>query len=396
MPPHACRNCGAPLPLGANPGIIVCRYCNTSNDTRAPAKGFAPPRPPPGLNLPPRPQLFVPPPEPMPVVKTGGAGRVLALVMGMFAVVAVMGGGLFASLLRSTTSAVAGGGTGLGGVKAALANEHWGSGGCLVDADGDAVLDVVGLSGGVSGRHTPTIVNGATGEVRWRGQTGNDKTKVLCAGRNHFLVTGGDFSARLITARSPSQERVVQLRDEAQSATLGNGCVSVRTSDGSSMGIQLATGATGACEVADNPWRREPGMIGLTDRQTEITSGKRRYTLTQRESGTPILTLSASEGGKTLWTQETRYRKATFASAVAPAGGTVVVFGARLADDKKGMLIGFDAATGAERYAVELSGVSTWKVEMLQFNGQYVIASYWTGLYAFNPVNGKVAWSLGG
>ncbi len=350
------------------------------------------------MNLPPRPQVFAAPP-PQPVAQAGGAARVLVMMGVSFAVMMVVGGGVISSLVRTTTSAVTSGGkgsTGLSGVKAALSNEHWGSGGCLVDADGDAVLDIVGLSGGVSGRHTPTIVNGSTGEVRWRGQTGNDKTKVLCAGRNHFLVTGGDFSARLITARSPSQERVVQLRDEAQSVTLGNGCVSVRTSDGSSVGIQLATGTTSACEVADNPWRREPGMIGLTDKQTEIAVGSRRYSLAKRESGTPILTLTAMEGGKTLWTQETRYRAATFSSAVAPAGATVMVFGAALSDDKKGMLIGFDAATGAERYAVTLSGASTWSVDMLQFNGQYVIAAYWTGLYAFNPVSGKVAWSLGG
>lgn len=55
MPSHACRQCGAPLELGTNPGIVVCRYCKTTNDTRIPAQGFAPPQPP---------QPFAPPSPP--------------------------------------------------------------------------------------------------------------------------------------------------------------------------------------------------------------------------------------------------------------------------------------------------------------------------------------------
>ena len=102
--------------------------------------------------------------------------------------------------------------------------------------------------------------------------------------------------------------------------------------------------------------------------------------------------LRIEEKGKVVLEKELPYAAATFASGMAVAGARIVIFGARPAQQDEGMLVGLDAKTGAELYAVKLAGQVTHGVEAMAYNGRYVVLQFWTYLRAYDPATGEQVW----
>ena len=129
-------------------------------------------------------------------------------------------------------------------------------------------------------------------------------------------------------------------RDKVSEYGEGPGCVQLKTDDGTTQGIALPSGVATTC--AAKSMRRyygekPPGLMGLTDHGTALALGARKYTLTQRQSGTEILTITVSEGARTVWSKELPYASCTFGAGIAVAAGKILLWAAHPAERDKGL-----------------------------------------------------------
>lgn len=382
-----CKGCGAPLDVASGARVVVCQYCKAQNQVATST---------PSVHV----HVHMPAPTPMPIprptppmvdysarparARARGAGAVVGIVL------AFVGVGMAVAVTIAIQAGALDGGGLLGG--GLLGGPSFSMGACLVDANGDGVDDVVGLSGPPGQSFTPTLVNGSTGEILWRGEDAGQGVKLECLDRQWFAVGKPDFELRLHDAKQPGAPISLRGRDQLRAVAKGKGCAAIQTTDGSVMGVALPAGTKTECAAQFRGPFDTPGMISLTGEETQLTEGERRYTLIKRRSGTSILTLRIEESGKTLLEKELPYAAATFSSGMAVAGDRIVIFGTRPAKDDQGLLVGLDANTGAELYAVPLEGQVTNDVESMAYNGRYVVLQYWTYLRAYDPATGKQVW----
>jgi len=276
---------------------------------------------------------------------------------------------------------------------------HWvGSpAGCELDANGDGVSDMAGLSGESGQDPRPTLVDGATGNVLWSGAPTPRQAQFGCLGSEWMFVVAPNFQADFYSARNPGAPVRVLLRDLIDSYGLGAGCAKLKTDDGTTQGVSLPGGVATPCTATLRRYYggHKPGLIGLTEESTERRVGKRTYSLRKRRSGTNMLTLRIEDGGKLVWTKELPYAAPTFSTGLAVAEGVVVLWAAKPGALDRGMLIGFDEATGEQLYEKAASSFVSNDIGFMSFNGRYVVVQSWVTLYAFEPKTGQQVWAIG-
>lgn len=387
-----CEHCGAPLDVDPNAQVVKCQFCKaTTRVQQPPAYGPPPVQPVPPAFGPVVP-AFLPAPQQIriqPQPKSGCAVGVLAAVVGLIGV----GVAAFAMLGVKASSTVTGGATNL------LTPVWWDAASrtCFVDANGDGIFDVAGLSGKPGEGTTPTLADGKTGEILWQGEPSIKGARSACAGDKWLVVSRPDFRIEFHDARKPEVPVKYMGRDKLEGISLGKGCVNIKTADGTLTGVSLPGGTATTCDapkperLTDSPL----GVVGLTTEGTQISLGPRTYRIQKRKSGTKMLTVEVTESGKTLWSKELDYASPTFNTAIAVGRGMVMVWAASPADPQKAILVGLDATTGAQKYEKPQSGQVTNSVYQFQFNGRYLIAMYWGKVYAYEPTTGEIAWTVG-
>lgn len=386
-----------------------CQYCGST--TAAPAAAQpAPPQPPPGYygyghghgqgHPPPQPSAHFPPQA---TRSRSGLGIGLGIA---FAVLGTSAASIIPMLTRTssttTTNVVqqALGKVTSGGVASKLSNIGWSTSepGCFIDANGDGVMDVAGLSG-PSEMNTPTVVDGKTGEILFKAEELSKAVQLGCLGADAgFFVTEGNFKVNFYTSRKPWGRTQVMARDKVDSYGTGQGCVQLKTDDGTTQGVQLPSGVATTCPVLQ--MRRyygfdEPGVVGLTDKSTDLVVGPRKYSLTKRASGTEILTVKVSEGSRVIWSKEQPYAACTFGAGIAAGAGKIMLWAAQPADRNKGFIIGLDEATGNQLYELPITDSVSHGPRSFKFNGKYVLAVSWGALRAYDPATGAEAWRVG-
>ncbi len=291
------------------------------------------------------------------------------------------------------------GGVTLLGKSVAKSSRFWSTGTrtCGVDRNGDGVTDFFGLSGPPGNVHEPTLLDGATGKLLWSGARVPASSDVLCLSTRWVGVARPDFGIDFYDTRSTLAPVHVVARDKLSSYAIGEGCVAFETADGSKGAVTLPGGAATTCSTGPlaGPYDPTPGSLEMNAKSTVLVVGSRSYSLRKRERGTAILTVEASEGGRTLWTKEQPYAAPTFVSALAVGAGRVVLVAAEPADTQAALLVGLDADSGNPLYTQRLAGPATNNVTYFAFNGRYVVATYWAAIHAFDPRTGKQAWVMG-
>jgi hypothetical protein len=276
---------------------------------------------------------------------------------------------------------------------------HWSGSpaGCELDANGDGVADMAGLSGEPGSDPRPTLVDGASGRVLWSGAPVPRQVQLGCLGSEWLFLVTPTFQADFYSARNPGAPVRVLLRDLVDSYGLGPGCAKLKTDDGTTQGITLPGGAATSCRATLRRYYggHRPGLIGLTEEATERRVGKRTYSLRKRRSGSDVLTLRIEDGGVLLWTKELTYAAPTFSTGLAVAEGVVVLWAARPGALDRGLLIGIDEATGDQLYEKPSSSFVSNDIGFMSFNGRYVVVQSWVKLYAFEPRTGEQAWAIG-
>lgn len=280
----------------------------------------------------------------------------------------------------------------------ALSSTSWDTGepGCLIDANGDGVFDVAGLTG-ASATNQATVVDGKTGQVLFTAPPVGKAEMLACPGVDGFFVAQGNFQVDFYTARSPWGATHVMARDKVGEYGAGAGCVQLKTDDGTVQGVALPSGVATTCAVKAmrRHYADKVGVMGLTDHATALSLGARKYLLTQRASGTEILTVTVTEGARTVWSRELPYASCTFGAGIAVAGNKIMLWAAHPAERDKGLIVGLDEQTGAQAYEHPIPDISSDNPEFFQFNGMYVLAVAWGALRAYDPATGNEAWRVG-
>ena len=280
----------------------------------------------------------------------------------------------------------------------ALSSTSWNTGepGCLIDANGDGVFDVAGLTG-ESASNQATVVDGRTGQVLFTAPPVGKAEMLACLGVDGFFVSQANFQVDFYTARSPWGATHVMARDKVSEYGEGAGCVQLKTDDGTVQGVQLPSGVATTCAVKSmrRHYSDKVGVMGLTDHATALSLGARKYLMTQRASGTEILTVTVSEGARTVWSRELPYASCTFGAGIAVAGNKILLWAAHPAERDKGLIVGLDEQSGAQAYEHPIPDISSDNPEFFQFNGMYVLAVAWGALRAYDPATGNEAWRVG-
>jgi hypothetical protein len=394
-----CERCGAPLEAPAG-GAIRCPYCGTTASAPAAQAPPQPPAPPPpgygyGPALQNRVQRALP-------VATGSrfGSRLVGLIITVGILAGVAAG--VVPLLMATGSPAVQAALGkvtlpVGALRASLTSWSSSPAGCFIDANGDGISDVAGLTG-ASETNQATVVDGKTGQVLFTAPAVKKAAQLGCLGASVFFVVEGNFQVDFFTARSPWGRTQVMARDKVSQYGEGSGCVQLRTDDGTTQGIQLPGGAALTCPATTLHryyGERAPGMMGLTDHSTELSVGARKYSLTQRASGTEILTVRVTDNGRPVWEKELTYASCTFGAAIAVAPGKIVLWAAQPSERNKGLLVGLDEATGSQLYELPITDSSSDSPELFRYNGKYVLAVNWGALRAYEPATGAEAWRVG-
>ena len=322
----------------------------------------------------------------------------IGLVTTGFVVMASLGATLLPQLMsnKATTITQALSNVGSGGLTASKIGWATSPPGCFIDANGDGISDMAGLTG-PSENNQATVVDGKTGAILFTAPAVAKAEQFGCLGPNAFFVAESNFQIDFFTARSPWGKTQVMARDKIGEYGTGIGCVNLKTEDGTVQGIQLPSGVASTCSapVMRRYYQDEPGLMGLTDHGTELSVGTRKYTMTQRASGTEILSIRVSEGSKEIWKKETPYASCTFGAGIAATPGKILLWAAHPADRQKGLIIGLDEATGNQLYEIPVPDSVTNSPELFKYNGKYVVAVSWGALRAYDPATGNEVWRVG-
>lgn len=273
---------------------------------------------------------------------------------------------------------------------------EWYSPPCVVDANGDEVLDVVGWSGSPSAQRTLTVADGRNGDTLWTGEAAYPEgAEVLCAPPDAIAVTRPDFTVEIRDARTGTLSGTSTLPDRVLHYGRGDRCLRLWTAHDESTGVRTDDAAVTECETDEklNVWR--DGVAGPTGHQRPAP--QLGVEIEARASGTPLLTVRARRDGAVRWEQPLNLAADT--SSALPLVVTphaVVTYGVRPGDAEAGWLVGLDPESGRVRY--EQRQGSRWAADLqgLAWNGRYVLAMWGFGLHAYDPATGERRWHIGG
>jgi outer membrane protein assembly factor BamB len=241
------------------------------------------------------------------------------------------------------------------------------------------------------------LVDGATGKILHAGKPYPQQSEAYCLDERWYVVAQPNFQLDFYDARSPQAPVSVTARDKLREYGKGDGCAAFNTADGTTSGVELPAGTVTRCKAERMRAIHEgpPGLLGLTTHSGAVSVGRRVYTLTKRAQGTEILTLTVTQGKRQLWSKELPYASATFSSGIAVADNRIVLWAAEPANRRVGVLVGLDEKTGKQLYAKPQGKLTSNSIQYLGYNGRYVVVAWSSGLFAYDPTTGDIAWQLG-
>jgi hypothetical protein len=278
-----CARCGAPLPTVPAGARVVCVYCGATYTDTASVRRAEP--------------HARSAPAPVPRSPTR-SGRVTVFVI-VAAVVVIVAGKAASVFVPS----------------AGMLLDEWYSAPCLVDANGDDVLDVAGMFAAPgSERWRLGVVDGKTGAPLWSGETYPPAAKLECVSPKFFGVDNTDFKLSLFPAAAPAHALTAAVSDHVTGLGVGNSCISVDMEDGQHSALSLAGQALQACPAAAVPQPLSLTDFAHADDPRTVESDNIRYSLTAPRTGTQFLTLTAQAGDHALWQCNLRYVNVVVAS----------------------------------------------------------------------------------
>jgi hypothetical protein len=313
--------------------------------------------------------------------KSGGVG--VAIAIGSMVAIGVAG---YAFL-----------GPGFG--SSSLLFSEWYGTACLVDANGDDVLDVAGRVGrpGSSSQQI-VVVDGIDGSILWTSEGKYDhEAWVMCFSEESIGVALPNFTVELYSATG-GEPKSIKLADAARDYGADEECVPISLADGTTVGLRLPSGERGTCEAALSH-RVTGGLITEVHEYTnEMERDGTTYIVEPKKKGTQTLTVRARREGETVWTTPLGYalvERGLAPLAVTPQ--TIITYGAAPGSSDQGVLIGLDRSDGTPRF--EMVQRNRWSGKFLSsllYNGRHILLGWGFGLHAYDVSTGERVWKIGG
>ncbi len=272
---------------------------------------------------------------------------------------------------------------------------YWFGPACLVDADGADPLDIATVArvyGADDISRQPTILDGATGSVLWKGDKLGDDLTGFCMTQQWFGVQTANFEVLFTPARPPRKGPTTRLSDRVRKLAAKDDCVTFGTADRKETTLSLPGGAVSDCDAG------KPTPIAAYSRDR---TSRRRFELadrviwlTARRRGTPVITVQADRGKERLWGAELEYQS-THQNIRAVLAGDAIVFVGGTRKATKRVLVGIATETGEIRFEIPLENFSTIRADPL-YNGKVVLIGDTSDtLFAYDPKTGALAWRFG-
>jgi len=263
---------------------------------------------------------------------------------------------------------------------------------CLIDGNDDDVLDILGMTGDPSKSQAPTIINGTNGEILWKGGNFVDEAKIHCISKDWFFIDKKNSQLNISQAKKPGTVMPFNIVGELRSYGLGENCIAFTNNNRNTTGIDLKTKKATECipTTTKKHSQKASNIMTLTKKEALYQDETHTYKLFIKDNKDKSLWLSTT-GNKWNWKRKLAYLKPKFGSAVAAGNNVIVVLGMKPEDSKTLYMVGINATTGLEKYAVPYKG----SVSMLQYNGKYLIAEWGNIVHAFKINNGKRYWKVG-
>jgi hypothetical protein len=274
---------------------------------------------------------------------------------------------------------------------------EWYSTACLVDANGDDVLDVAGRMGRPgSDAHRILVLDGIEGTKLWESEPRYGfESWVMCLSSSTIGVAQRDFTVELYAADggAPDSDR---LTDVVTQYGASDDCAQLKLADGTSVHFDLPSRTRGDClaELSHDVYG-DP-LSPTFDYTRRVERGGTFYTAAPKERGTPTLTVSARRDDETLWEIDLGYMPIQRQTLLTVADDTVLTYAVTPADSDHGVLVGLDRETGATKFENRIANrFSTSISSELSFNGRHAILVVAFGVRAFDPSTGELVWNLG-
>lgn len=273
---------------------------------------------------------------------------------------------------------------------------------CLVDANGDGVLDIAAqLQKFPMGKEVVTsfgILSGVDGSILSEKTMleGQEKFRLFCVNQDWVMLTYPNFNVEFYNTRNTAAPTRILLSDALQSFAMDDNCISLKTRDGKTSGFSLPEGIVKECghDELKGLHDKPETFMGLTDSSAQLTDGDRRYELKTRKSGSKVLALAAYENEKELWRKQLPYVKPQ-STGLALHDETLAIWALEPGKDQEGLLIGFDINNGSQRYAQKaLSPYPTSSLRLIENNGRFFVVNAFSSLWFFDPKTGEVHWSI--
>jgi hypothetical protein len=263
---------------------------------------------------------------------------------------------------------------------------------CLVDANGDAVLDLATLRYG-GDTQFPEIFDGVTGTSRWRGESVPTGTKLLCVG-HHFVLGLFDFSTRIHDARAPAAPLIVRGADVTKAVRPGPGCLDLEATDGSHLAVAVDGSNATACPPSGltvNADGAAVGVMGLSSDEVNLEGGDEVLRLRARETGTEVLSFrpNARVPERPLGLQ-----KCSFSAALAANPTTAFIQGCPIGSDKAGLVVALRRSDLTELWRTPIGSGSEWDVDLFVWNGRALLVTASTTIYALDGATGATLWRI--
>jgi hypothetical protein len=295
---------------------------------------------------------------------------------------------------------------------------------CMVDANGDGVLDSAGLVGQPTSSKLPlTFIDGRNGKVLWSGGEYDLYTTFLCLRPDAIALDRKDFTVDLRQPKAPEAVTRIRVDDRTFGYGVASDCFELVASTQKSASLSFEGKPVPSCEISEKRnVHAGAGFVrsGLRRLRAE-TVGEITYVLAAQSQGTPFVTVAAlrgplprDAGGSELdsrefldglpsypkvWSLKLPYVSVAHDLPLVIAGQTLVTWAKDPAvTDAGGMIVGIDASTGTLKYAKPQSSSSTWTTQLreLHYDGAHVVAVWGFGLHAYDPVTGDRVWNIGG
>ena len=248
---------------------------------------------------------------------------------------------------------------------------------CLVDANDDAVDDVLGVKS--STITSFVLLDGRSGKALWEKQVLNDYA-LHCISPQWFAIDAANGQINLVNTKFLSKATPVLLTGRLVTVAKDDTCLTLTNDKNQELGFDLQTKKITKCAPLLS-------SAVVSKKQRTITVNKQDYTVLKGER----LTILAQENEEVLWSKTFVYKMDDDISFFV-AEGILLFVAKKIAEPATTVVVGLDVKTGEAKYTLPSSD----PISLIGYNGRYMTLQWGDSVRGLTLLEGKPIWQVGG